>query len=34
MNIHIDMEIIKETNKAKFLGIITDNKLSWWKDHM
>ena len=33
MNINIDGEIINETSKTKFLGVITDNKLSW-KDHI
>ena len=33
MNINIDGEIINETSKTKFLGVIIDNKLSW-KDHI
>ena len=33
MNINIDGEIINETSKTKFLGVIMDNKLSW-KDNI
>ena len=29
MNINIDGEIINETSKTNFLGVIIDNKLSW-----
>ena len=33
MNINVDGEIINETIKIKFLGVIIDNKLSW-KEHI
>ena len=33
MNINIDGEVINETSKTKFRGVIIDNKLSW-KDHI